>query len=369
MNTPLRLGIIGGGVNSAIGRVHHIAAQMDGYFKVVAGCYSRDPQVNRLSAHTYQTAVCETIADLLDRDLDAVAILTPTPTHEFIVQLVQDAGIPVICEKALATTPLEAVGLDQHGFLAVTYNYTGYPMLRELRAIIGRGDLGRITQVIAEMPQEGYAIKGSTPQPWRLRDGAIPTIYLDLGVHLHQIILFLTGLHPLSAFATEARYGRFAVVDTVMAQVAYDEGAMGLFYFGKAALGQRNGLRIRIFGSEASAEWKQEDPEHLFICWSEGRREIRDRASPDNLIADFNNTSRFKPGHPSGYIEAFANTYADIAGALHASLHPDPQPEYLKPIFNPYVGTAAIATEGLSLMKAMTVSAKIKRHSLVGFWS
>jgi predicted dehydrogenase len=270
MNTPIRLGVIGGGINSAVGRTHHIAATMDRFFEIAAGCYSRDPPTNRLSAHTYGTPrSCASLDELLapDGSLDAVLVLTPTPDHHSTVKRIQEAGFPVICEKSLACAPHEAVALDGKGFLAVTYNYTGYPMLRELREMIERGELGEITQVIAEMPQEGFALKkGPAPKSWRLHDGKIPTVYLDLGVHLHQIVWFLTRLHPMSTFATEASNGRFAVVDTVMAQVKYEKKMKALFWFGKAALGQRNGLRLRVFGRSGSAEWAQEDPEHLLFC-------------------------------------------------------------------------------------------------------
>lgn len=357
---PLRLGIIGGSIRSAVGRVHQIAATMDNVFKVVAGCYSRDPATNYDSAREYHTDV-HTITSLLnDVCMDAVTVLTPTPSHYGIVRQCQQAGIPVICEKALASTAQQAAELCGKGFLAVTFNYSGYPMIRHLRQMIDEGQLGRINFINAEMPQEGY-IRGdyNAPQPWRLLDGPIPTVYLDLGVHLHHLIGTLTGLRPLSVCGSQANYGRYRnIIDHVTAQVQYEEGMSASLWFGKTALGQRNGLRIQVYGSRGSAEWVQEDPEHLQFCDARGRKQILDRASPG---ATFPDLSRFKAGHPSGFIEAFANLYRDIGNALR-------QYQSTGAWQSTEVKGGEFATEGLAMMEAITLSSYHRKEQLVKVW-
>ncbi|MEW8218232.1 MAG: Gfo/Idh/MocA family oxidoreductase [Candidatus Thiodiazotropha taylori] len=159
--------------------------------------------------------------------------------------------------------------------------------------------------------KQPYAI----PQAWRLHDGEIPTIYLDLAVHLHQLIHYLTAQHPLEVVADQANYGWFDVIDNVSCLCRYSEQIMGQIWFSKAALGHRNGLKIRIYGSDASAEWLQTNPEELLISHADGRRQILDRGETTE-VAGADRYSRFKAGHPAGFIEAFANLYQDIANGL-----------------------------------------------------
>lgn len=328
---PFRLAFIGGGINSAVGRVHYNALRMDGQFELVAGCFSRHKALNQESGRFYGVTphrVYDTYQALLatETDLDMVVILTPTSNHLEPVLACLEAGLGVICEKAMSATPAEAAAIrmaeKQHGgFLAVTYNYTGYPALRELRARIRNGQLGRILHFIAEMPQEGFIRRGddgqpAKPQEWRLHDGPIPTVYLDLGVHLHQITQYLIPRRPLQIQGIHHSYGNFpAVVDYVQAAVRYEDDMVGSFLFGKCMLGQRNGLRLRIFGSEGSAEWEQVRPEEIHLAYPDGRREILDRGG-HAPIAGAPRYTRFKAGHPAGYVEAFANLYVDIAQAF-----------------------------------------------------
>jgi predicted dehydrogenase len=233
-----------------------------------------------------------------------------------------EAKIPVICEKALSSNSEEAAKLlalrDRHnGFLAVTYNYSGYPMVRELRRLIRSGILGRIIQFQAEMPQEGFIRTdphGNKPKPqaWRLEDGRVPTLYLDLGAHLHHLLWYLTGESPLKVVAQQGTHGWFSdIIDNAGALCQYSGDVLGQFWFTKSALGHRNGLRLRLYGTEAACEWYQAAPEELLISHKDGRREIRDRAG-DVGVANAIRYTRFKAGHPAGFIEAFSNIYTDI---------------------------------------------------------
>ena len=372
---PLRLGFIGGGVNSAVGTTHFIAAQMDRRFRVEAGCFSRHADVN-IETATHWGIAEERRHDswqaLLERErrrLDAVVVLTPTPEHTAPVLAALAAGFPVICEKALAGSSAEAALIGQRvadtgGFLAVTYNYTGYPMLRELRAMIARGAFGRVEQIHVEMPQEGFARlnrdgEPMVPQQWRLRDGQVPTISLDLGVHVHHLVDFLTGEKPVDVVAMQSSLGRFRqVVDNTMALVRYSNALEGSFWFSKAALGHRNGLRVRLYGEIAAAEWFQMEPEVLTFCDNRGHRTVFDRANVDVELAQRPRYNRFKSGHPAGFLEAFANLYDDIAQSLVNRRETGQG-------VSDYVFTARHAWEGLCLLEAMASSAAERRWTAV----
>jgi predicted dehydrogenase len=291
--------------------------------------------------------------------LDAIAILTPTPAHFEIAMACLNEGFSVICEKSLVTSSADAekilaVRNLKNGFLAVTYNYSGYPIVRELRTIIQKGTLGKILHFQAEMPQEGYIrvdAHGNKPAPqsWRLSDGQVPIIHLDLGSHLHQLIHYLVGQKPIEVIADQNRYGWFSgVIDNVYCLCRYSDGVHGNMWFSKSALGHRNGLRLRIYGSEASAEWYQACPEELVLSYADGRREIMDRASIVE-VANERRYNRFKSGHPAGFIEAFANLYSDIADCLR-------QYRATGQWNSENVFSAELALEGLQLIEAMVKS-------------
>jgi len=331
---PLQIGFIGGGINSAVGRAHYGAIQLDGLYRLAAGCFSRDAATNHDSARFYGVAPERTYASVdamltAEADkLDAVVILTPTSDHLQPLLAALHAGLPVICEKAMVAglddaRQVQAALQQTQGFLAMTYNYTGYPALREMKAMASSGRLGRLCHLRADMPQEGFLRqdrhgKPMQPQAWRLRDGSIPTVYLDLGTHLHQIVHYLTGLQGDNVAAFHASYGHFPdVVDYVNASVSYPNGVHGSFTFGKAMLGQRNGLQITLYGDQASVTWLQTEPELLRLAHKDGRIETLDRGG-DMPVAAQTRYSRFKSGHPAGYVEAFANLYVDIHGCLLA---------------------------------------------------
>lgn len=332
-NDTLKVAFLGGGVNSAVGRTHRIAIEMDQRFELVAGCFSRNPEVNSLTSLSYNISsnrLYPSLDELIKNEsgqIDAIVILTPTPNHRVDVITCLKANIPVICEKALAVSSMEAIEIKKtlescNGFLSVTYNYTGYPMLRELRRMIQEGNFGQLEQIHIEMPQEGFAKldkegKPLTPQPWRLHDEDLPTISLDLGVHLHNIIHFLTKEKPIELVAVHNSFGSFRrVVDNTICIAKYTNNLICNIWYSKAALGHRNGLRIRIYGASGSAEWYQLDPEILYFNDKNGNKSIVDRASLDVKVSPQLRYNRFKAGHPSGFIEAFANHYYDIADNL-----------------------------------------------------
>lgn len=364
----LKVAFLGGAHSSAAGRLHRTAIELDHRFEVVAGCFSRNIETNRVSADIYGVdpdRVYADLARLLDAEIsniDAIVILTPTDQHFEQILRIRDAGVAVICEKAMVSELSQAhiVGEQYKAnkdFLAVTYNYTGYPMLRELKAIIDSGSLGQVTQIRAEMPQEGYIKKDLNqrpivPQEWRLRDGLVPTISLDLGVHLHLMIKFLVGAVPERVVALQGSKGNFdGLTDTVKCLARYSKGIDCSMWFTKAALGHRNGMKIEIYGSLKSAIWIQENPEQLFIADATGNKLVLDRATASIAVADQPRYSRFKAGHPAGFVEAFANYYSDVADSLKCFQRSGIFEE------SSYVFGANTAIEGIEFLDAVARSA------------
>jgi predicted dehydrogenase len=371
----LKLGFIGGSLNSAVGYAHFVSSAMDNRWQLVAGCFSKNPAVNREAAQAYGVSPDRTYGtwqDLVSAEknhLDAVVILTPTPAHFEHVMACMRAGIPVICEKSLATNSAQATAIigvrnELRAFLAVTYNYSGYPMLRELADRIAKGKLGKILHFQAEMPQEGFVRVDAhgnkpVPQSWRLSDGDIPTLHLDLAVHLHQIVYYLTGQKPVEVVSDQNHYGWFAgVVDNATCLCRYTGEVQGQLWFSKSALGHRNGLRIRIYGDQGSAEWYQLNPEELALSHVDGRREILDRASAVE-VSNQRRYNRFKAGHPAGFIEAFGNLYCDIADGLQ-------QYQRTGTWHSGEVFSADLALEGLHFLEAMVSSSKSQAWQTVG---
>ncbi|MDJ0738913.1 MAG: Gfo/Idh/MocA family oxidoreductase [Gammaproteobacteria bacterium] len=371
----LALGFIGGGLSSAVGQTHFAASQMDGRWSLQAGVFSRSDDVNRQTGDAWRVAPDRVYAswrDLIVAErsrLDAVVVLTPTPNHYEELQALLKAGIPVICEKALVSNlndarTLLAMSDPARNFVAVTFNYSAYPMVRELRRRIADGQFGKIQQLHIEMPQEGFvrppaiAGKAAPPQGWRLHDDFIPTICLDLGVHLHHLAGFLCDEEAEQVNAEFNTYSQYRhIVDNVSMWLEYPSGMTASFWMSKTAVGMRNGLRIRVCGELGSAEWFQLEPETLQLAMIDGTRLSIDRGG-QALVAGDARYNRMKVGHPSGFIEAFANLYTDIADALlewrENGRHS-----------NPHVYGMRHATNGLALFHAARLSSSRRRWERV----
>lgn len=337
----IRVAMIGGGINSAVGRVHEIAMKMDGHFDLVAGCFSRDDDKNRLSGQQYGVVpgrVYDSVERLFAAEadrIDAVVIATPIQSHAAQIGLALDHGLRVISDKPLVGDIADCQALQRRlsaegGDIFCIFNYTGYPAVRELRQRVRSGEIGRVFKVMAEMPQDSYMrLKNqgriSAIQEWRLRDGPVACVTLDLFVHLHSLVSFVCGNHAESVTAWARSISGVApgLIDEVDAIVHYDEGLVVNAWYGKVALGFRNGLRLRIFGELGSLQWHQEEPELLLGADAEGNRRIIDRLSTDSTVTTQPRYQRFKAGHPAGFIEAFANYYFDVAERIRGDLGND----------------------------------------------
>jgi len=371
-NRKMRLAFIGGGINSAIGTTHQIASTMDNKFTIIAGCFSRNYDINTQTAQKWFIENCypnymEMIEAQKDK-LDAIVILTPTNRHADIIFDILKFNIPIICEKTLTSSLDDALKIKKivyknRGFLVTTYNYTGYPMLRELKNMITDNKLGKILQINIRMPQESFVRldnSGNIPQPqkWRLEDSNIPTISLDLGTHLSNMISFLISKNPIEVIAMENSFGHYDIVDNINCMIRYENNIDCQMWYSKSAIGHKNGLRVEVYGENASLMWYQMNPEFLEFNDNMGRNIILDRSSKDIHIANQERYNRFKSGHPAGFIEAFANHYSDIYSALLSyKTDENYESEYLFDINS--------SIEGLSLMEAIQKSIKTKNWERV----
>lgn len=332
----LRLGMVGGGAGSFIGGVHRIAARLDDGFELVAGAFSSDPERARASAaslhvppdraYASYTEMAEREAARADR-IDAVAVVTPNDSHVAICGAFLAAGIPVICDKPLATSlaharalrdQVRATGLP----FVLTHNYTGMPMVREARALVGAGTLGPVRVVQVEYAQDWLATdleaSGQKQAAWRVDPGrAGPAGSVgDIGTHAHQLACFVTGLRVTELLADLAAFvpGR-RLDDDARMLLRLENGARGALWCSQVACGHENGLRLRVYGERGGLEWAQEHPNQLRLTLLGEAPRILFRGMP-GLSADAMAASRIPAGHPEGYLEGFAQIYRDAATLL-----------------------------------------------------
>jgi len=326
MKKNLKIGFIGGGINSTIGQTHYLASQLDGKWQVVSGFFSRNVKDNLKTASMWNISKSriysnlETFIKSEKSKLDAVLVLAPTPVHFKILKRLFKEKIPIICEKPLVDDLKQIKKLKKNinkdNFIRVTYNYTGYPMLRALKDLIEKSELGKIKQLHLEMPQDAFSKVTSShinPKTWRLKDGYIPNICNDLGAHLYNLAFFLVSKHPskvMANFFNNSKYKK--LIDNAYFWLKYKNNINASFWISKTSIGIRNGLKVRIFGQKGSAIWYQMRPEELKVFGLDGR-EVRLDRGHKNLVSSKKRYNRYKPGHPAGFIEAFGNLYFDLA--------------------------------------------------------
>ena len=339
-STPrkLRLGMVGGGPGSNIGETHRRAASFDGRYELVAGVFASDASRSREFAASLEIAPERRYgswAEMAEREsarkegIEVVAIMTPNSSHHPIARAFLEIGVDVICDKPLTTELEDAVDLLRLArrrklVFAVTYNYTGYPMVRQAREMARSGELGAIRLVQVEHP-EGWAstlLEGSGHKQavWRtkLDIAGKSAVVGDLGTHAHHLARFITGLEvtQVSAELSTLVPGRKAD-DNAHVNLRFTEGARGMMWVSMAATGNLHGQRIRVFGEKASLEWIQEQPEQLFFRPVDGPHRTLSRGC-SYLSSSAQRASRLGAGHPEGFLEAFANIYTDAADAVLA---------------------------------------------------
>lgn len=339
---PLRMGMVGGGREAFIGAVHRMAVRLDGGAELVAGCFSSTPDRAIASgeelgiAHdrnypTWQAMLEAELHRPPDQRIDFTTIVTPNHLHFPIARAFAAAGIHVVCDKPLVHTSAEAmelVGLVRHRpiVFAVTYNYSGYPMVKQARAMVRDGELGDIRKVIVEYHQGWLATKlestGQKQAAWRIdpAKAGVGGAIGDIGSHAEQLISCVTGLklESICADLTSFVPGR-ALDDDANLLLQFEPvrgvAARGVLMASQIAIGCENDLRLRVFGTEGSLDWRQEEPNTLVLRRDDGTEQILGRGNA-SLSDDARRSTRLPPGHPEGFIEAFANIYSAVFRAI-----------------------------------------------------
>jgi predicted dehydrogenase len=338
MGRPLRLAVIGGGPGSFIGAMHRAAARLDGRYELVSGVVSSNPAVSMSAAVELGIDPDRTLGDaiaMLDRErerpdgAEVVAIMTPNDSHHRYSMAALERGYDVICDKPITNTLAEALevvdAVATTGLVfCLTHNYTGYPMVRQARAMVAAGELGEIRLVQVEYVQGGKAREDDPDPdgelPWRydpVRGG--PSLVMgDIGTHAHNLVRFISGLEVTEVAAEVGHVAPGRLVDDfAAAMLRFDNGARGAFWVTQAAAGVENCLRIRVSGTRGSLEWEQEQPTRLVVRPLDGPVRIHTPNGPGILPAAAR-ASRIVAGHPEGFHEAFANLYSDAAEAIAA---------------------------------------------------
>jgi predicted dehydrogenase len=368
----IRLGMVGGGIDAFIGGVHRIAARLDDKFELVAGALSSSPERSRQSGAALGLNSKRTYGDFkemavrearLKDGIEAVAIVTPNHMHYPVAREFLKRGIHVICDKPITSTLADAKKLlklaeSSDALFVLTHNYTGYPMVRHARELVRSGTLGEIRVVHVEYVQDWLAEPleqtGQKQAAWRTdpaRSGAGGATG-DIGTHAYNLAEFVTGL-ALEALAADVHTfvpGR-KLDDNAHVLLRYQGGAKGMLWCSQVAVGQENGLRLRVYGTKGGLEWAQEDPNYLYVSnLGEARRRIT-RSGP-GANAEAARVTRIPSGHPEGYLEAFANLYSEAAAAINVK-------KTGKPIDSSVVyPTAYDGVKGVAFIEACVASSR-----------
>jgi predicted dehydrogenase len=345
----LRLAVIGGGPGSFIGAMHRAAARLDDRYEIVAGVLSSDADRSKAAAAMLGIDAARAYGDAIvmldaeserDDGADVVAIMTPNDSHHTYAMAALQRGFDVICDKPLANSLDEARkvrdAVESTGLVfCLTHNYTGYPMVRQARAMVSAGQLGTIQLVQVEYVQGGKA-GTSDPDPdpgeavpWRYDParGGSSLVLGDIGTHAHNLVRFVTSLEVVEIAADVGHIvGNRLVDDFAGAMLRFDNGARGSFWVTQAAAGVENCLRLRVSGTAGTLEWMQEVPTQLAFKPASAPAEARTPNGPGTLPLSAR-ASRIVAGHPEGFHEGFATVYSDAAEAIaarRAGLKPDP---------------------------------------------
>ncbi len=374
----LRLGLVGGGRDSVIGRTHLVAMRVDGLYDLVAGSMSIDPEIAKASGraellaedriYTDFSHMAESEAARPD-GIDAVVIATPPQLHFEVASAFLARGIDVICEKPMCRDLDEAVRLRdlvaRHGRLfCLTHCYTGYPMVREARAMVAGGLLGKIRLIEGELcaGDPGVSVEPEDPSKrhWRFRAASMgkAAILGEVASHAHNVVSYVTGLDVLEVSAEMSTFvpGR-EVYDNSFVTARFDGEARGRIWGSYVAAGNDHGLSFRIFGEKGGLTWLQEDPE---VLWFKpiGQPAVRLARGYDDQSADAVAATRFRPGHPEGYALAFANLYSDFAKAIMA--------KHLGLPHLPYIDRIPGVEDGVRVMAL--IDAAVRSQDSNGAW-
>ena len=347
----LKMGMVGGGSGALIGAVHRRAAIMDGEVQFVAGALSSTSEKALASGRELGLSDERNYASwerMLDEELslpeeervDFVSVVTPNHMHYPIARAFAEAGFNVVLDKPMVHTSEQAEDLarvvEESGVVfAVTYNYTGYPMVKQARHMVRGGLLGEIRKVIVEYNQGWLAGRleetGAKQAEWRTdpaRSGIAGAIG-DIGSHAENLVYTITGLEVSEICADLTTFvGGRRLDDDGNLLIRYEGGAKGVMIASQVSAGEENDLRIRIYGTEGGLEWRQEEPNYLYHRPAEEPERVLKRGN-GYLYEEAKRASRLPPGHPEAFFEAFANVYMGVAATIRArqeQVEPDELP-------------------------------------------
>ncbi|NNE36403.1 MAG: Gfo/Idh/MocA family oxidoreductase [Rhodothermales bacterium] len=336
----IRYGMVGGGPGAFIGAVHRHAAALDGEMSLVAGAFSSSPDRSREQGKALgldPSRVYGSYAEMAEKEallpegerIDCVSIVTPNDSHFPVAKTFIEAGFHVICDKPMTTTLEDSEELcrlvaDRNVLFALTHNYTGYPMVKQARELVSSGHLGEVRKIVVEYPQGWLSTllegTGQRQAEWRTDPtrAGVSSCMGDIGTHAHNLAEYITGLHmaEICADLTTFVEGRQLDDDGAML-VRYEGGARGILYASQISVGEENNLRIRVYGTKASLEWRQEYPNDLQVRYQDRPMELYRRGN-EYLGEAAQYYSRLPAGHPEAFIEAFANIYRAAARSIAA---------------------------------------------------
>ena len=341
--TRLRMGLVGGGKGAFIGAVHRIAAELDGRIELVCGAFSSDPSRSKRfgqelydlppnrSYGTFNEMVTEELRLSTEERMHFVVIATPNHLHFPVAESSLQAGFHVVSDKPVTfdlgeARTLRALAAEKDLLFGLTHNYTGYPMVKEARELIKAGALGSIRRVIVEYIQgwlaERLETQGNKQAIWRTdpRFSGSAGCMGDIGTHGENLLEYVTGLEidSLCADLTTFVPGRL-LEDDGNVLLRFSNGARGVLLASQIAVGEENGLKLRVYGERASLEWVQTDPNSLVVRWPDRPFEVRRTGGP-GVSEAATAATRLPAGHPEGFLEAFAVLYRNFAAALEARL-------------------------------------------------
>ena len=347
----LKMGMVGGGSGALIGAVHRRAAAMDGEVQFVAGALSSTSEKALASGRqlglpdkrnyaSWERMLDEELSLPEEERVDFVSVVTPNHMHYPIARTFAEAGFNVVLDKPMVHTSEQAEDLTRvvegSGVVfAVTYNYTGYPMVKQARHMVREGLLGDIRKVIVEYNQGWLASRleetGAKQAEWRTdpaRSGIAGAIG-DIGSHAENLVYTITGLEVSEICADLTTFvGGRRLDDDGNLLIRYEGGAKGVMIASQVSAGEENDLRIRIYGTEGGLEWRQEEPNYLYHRPAEEPERVLKRGN-GYLYEEAKRASRLPPGHPEAFFEAFANVYKGVAATIRArqeQVEPDELP-------------------------------------------
>lgn len=373
------MGMIGGGRGAFIGGVHRMAAALDQQIELVCGAFSSDPERSKLSGQDFYLnpeRVYGSYAEMIEQEkalpeeirMDFVSIVTPNHVHFEPAKMALEHGFHVVCDKPITFSISEAEELvklaeETDLLFALTHNYTGYPMVKQARDMIAKGEIGKIRKVVVEYPQGWLATKvedtNSKQAAWRTdpkRSGVAGALG-DIGSHAENLAEYITGLEIESLCADLSTFvdGR-RLDDDGNILLRFNNGAKGIMHCSQVSVGEENSLNIRIYGETGGLEWHQMKPNTLLVKYLNKPTSIY-RTGVGTLCEAAQYASRIPAGHPEGYLEAFANIYKNFATCIQSRLAGE--------LPNPLATDFPTAKDGLRGMKFIVTAVESSKAGAI----